>query len=315
MPDRNEAIPDPVLEQAFHWAAVLGDTTVSAADRKAFEHWLLQHGLHQKAWQQIQAVELEFAGARPAAKRGTAALGNVASRRYRKRITAIGSLLSLLLIAGLTHLTIHLQSPEYLTSRGEQQKILLHGARIYLDSNTALDIEDLPDGPLLHLHRGQILVESGSAQPGMKPVVVTKDGRFAPVGTRFLVSKKEHNSDLVVTDGAVSASTDRHTQLVSAGQQWQVTNGTMIPKKTNGLTPDSWVDHVIEADNALLGEVLDLLARQRKGWLHYGDDVAHLRVTGVFRLDDTDAALATLETSLPVHIRRVTPWWISVSKE
>ena len=40
--------------------------------------------------------------------------------------------------------------------------------------------------------------------------------------------------------------------------------------------------------------------------------VAELRLTGVYPLDDTDRALATLEESLPVKLEWTTRYWLSV---
>jgi len=78
------------------------------------------------------------------------------------------------------------------------------------------------------------------------------------------------------------------------------------------LRPEAWVEGVVEADDAPLGRVLEALARHRHGWLRYDAAVAQLRVSGVFRLDDTDSALRALEQSLPIRIERTTDWWVTI---
>jgi transmembrane sensor len=38
-----------------------------------------------------------------------------------------------------------------------------------------------------------------------------------------------------------------------------------------------------------------------------------LPVSGHFPLDDTNAALATLEDMMPISVRRFTPWFVSIN--
>jgi ferric-dicitrate binding protein FerR (iron transport regulator) len=42
--------------------------------------------------------------------------------------------------------------------------------------------------------------------------------------------------------------------------------------------------------------------------------VADLRLSGVFRLDDTDKLLAILPQTLPVQLRYRTRWWVTLER-
>ena len=80
----------------------------------------------------------------------------------------------------------------------------------------------------------------------------------------------------------------------------------------DGLEPGGWREGVIEADNARLADVVAALGRYHRGWLRCDPAVAALRVTGVFRVDDIDAALQSLQRTLPLQVQRNTAWWISL---
>ncbi|MNR52439.1 fec operon regulator FecR [compost metagenome] len=65
-------------------------------------------------------------------------------------------------------------------------------------------------------------------------------------------------------------------------------------------------------DNVRLADLVDELGRYRSGHLGVAADVADLRITGSFPLNDTDLALTSLLPTLPVQIEQRTPWWVTV---
>ncbi len=83
----------------------------------------------------------------------------------------------------------------------------------------------------------------------------------------------------------------------------------------SGLRAGGWADGVVEARGAPLGEVLEALGPYRAGWLGYAPEVAGLKVTGVFQLNDTDAALDAIAQSLPVRVVHRTRWWVRVEEK
>ncbi|MDZ3994983.1 Protein FecR [Pseudomonas sp. Teo4] len=75
---------------------------------------------------------------------------------------------------------------------------------------------------------------------------------------------------------------------------------------------DAWTRGMLVVDNVRLADLLAELGQYRNGHLGVDDEVANLRVTGSFPLNDTDLALASLVPALPVKIERHTPWWVTV---
>ena len=66
------------------------------------------------------------------------------------------------------------------------------------------------------------------------------------------------------------------------------------------------------ADEMRLGEFADELARYRPGVVRCSSEVAGLRISGVFPLDDTDRILASLTDVLPVRVRMRTRYWAAI---
>lgn len=61
-----------------------------------------------------------------------------------------------------------------------------------------------------------------------------------------------------------------------------------------------------------LADFISELRRYRPGLLRCDERIADLRLSGAFRIDDTDTILQNLGTSLPVKVRYLTRYWVSV---
>ncbi|EPN70503.1 regulatory protein [Pseudomonas syringae pv. actinidiae ICMP 19079] len=80
--------------------------------------------------------------------------------------------------------------------------------------------------------------------------------------------------------------------------------------------PADWTRGVLKVDDRPLSEVLQTLAAYRHGLLRFDTQaLAGLRVSGVFRLDDSDAALATLADNLPIKVERFTDLLVIVKPD
>ncbi|VVN48093.1 Protein FecR [Pseudomonas fluorescens] len=63
-----------------------------------------------------------------------------------------------------------------------------------------------------------------------------------------------------------------------------------------------------------LGDFIAEVGRYRQGLLNCAAEVADLRLSGVFRLEDTDKLLAILPQTLPVQLRYRTRWWVTLER-
>jgi len=309
-------IPNDILDQAFQWSVRLNSGNATADDHQSLEAWLAEKLIHRQAWQQVQSIEQDFSVARSVAKASTHTLETVAVKRKRKK--SISALLCLTLMAGfllsMTNLH-HYWQADHITGKGEQKQLSLPGGTaVYLNSQTFIAVDQNSDTPVIHLYAGKILVDSSSAQKTYKPIVTTHDASVMPIGTRFVVHKAPEATRLSVTKGSVelTAADSSVRTVVKTGENRGVSDGQISELEDSGLTSDAWLSDIIEANNARLGDVLDSLSEYHEGVLTYDEAVADLRVTGVFRLNDTQGALTALQLTLPIEVEQYSTWWTRI---
>ena len=85
--------------------------------------------------------------------------------------------------------------------------------------------------------------------------------------------------------------------------------GTLLPIAADA---QAWTRGMLVTVDWRLADVVAELSRHRPGHLGCAEQIADLRLSGAFNLDYSDAALANLEDSLPVRIRRLTRYWARV---
>ncbi len=100
--------------------------------------------------------------------------------------------------------------------------------------------------------------------------------------------------------------------VLQQGQQVSLqASGAGAVTAFDALMP-GWRDGVLMAQNQPLGGFLRELSRYRSGVLRWDPALESLRITGSFRLDDTDQVLALLAASLPVDVHTRTRFWVSL---
>ena len=78
---------------------------------------------------------------------------------------------------------------------------------------------------------------------------------------------------------------------------------------------DAWTRGMLVLDNVRLADMVRELNRYQRGHLGVDPRVADLRITGSFPLDNLELALNALPPILPVKVKQLTPWWITVSAQ
>lgn len=322
MPAQQPAFDATVAREATEWLVLLASGTASDADRQRWQRWLETDPNHARAWQHIEEVNRRLRGL-PAGV-ALSALGAPASPRRRDAIKA----LSVVLVAGGTGWVAHRTTPwrewgaDYRTGTGEQRALTLDdGTRVVLNTGTALDVAYGRDLRLIRLQAGEVLVATGhrrlpdgTADP--RPLMVeTTEGRVQALGTRFSVRQHAGRSGVSVFEGAVEispAEAPADARVLRAGQSATFGRAMVADLSAADERTVAWTQGLIVAQDRGLSEFIGELARYRPGRLVCDERIAHLRVSGVFRLDDTDQVLAALTDALPVRIRYRTRYWVAV---
>jgi transmembrane sensor len=311
------------LEQAADWYAVLhGDA--SGNQRDAWASWLAERPEHRRAWEHIEAVSRRFDPLRIGGEREAASAAmRVSAKGIAGRRKALGCLAALggSGIVGwfawrLTPLpdVVTAWQADYSTGVGERRNLTLaDGTRVWLNTNSALDVDYNAQRRLLTLKMGEILIETAK-DPNARPFYVdTRYGRMQALGTRFTVRQNEAFTLLAVFDGRVEIRTlSGATDIVEAREQRQFSADAITEPTPADIAREAWSRGVIVAENVTLDAFVGELSRYTHAHIGVDPAAAHIRVVGRFPADRPDQVLAMLERDLPVRIKRTLPWWMSI---
>jgi len=223
--------------------------------------------------------------------------------------------IGLALFAGDRYLPIDYWLADQRTATGEQRTIRLDdGTLINLNTHSAVDVRFDDKQRRVILQEGEILIETGHGDA--RPFIVeTREGRMRALGTRFLVKREEQGTRLSVLQSAVAAhpQSSPEEQVLREGQQMLIRSDGLGPIVALNLGADAWTRGMLVVDNARLEDLVREIGRYRPGLLGVAPEVADLRITGSFPLQNTDLALSALLPTLPVQIEHRTQWWVTVA--
>ncbi|WP_052063940.1 FecR domain-containing protein [Nitrincola sp. A-D6] len=204
---------------------------------------------------------------------------------------------------------------QYTTGIGEQQSLLLpDGGSLVLNTATSVDVHFSDTLRLLKLYSGELLVQTAPDNhvPARPFVVETPQGQVQALGTRFIVRINNEHSDISVLDKSVRITPSQNTQQIDVETGQQISFTTTELGLTLPVAPHagSWLNGSLVVVDMPLDALLAELSRYRKGLLSCSDDIAHLKISGAFPLNDTDRALTAITHTFPVRERRMTGYWV-----
>jgi len=310
---------DRMINAAAHWLTLLHDDLSTDADREAFELWREADPLHALAVERMRELlgsldELPVAPARVALKQAFFRPRPTMAARGAQAVALLGVLMCGWI--GLENLPVWLADQR--TGVGERRELVLSdGSHVQLNSDSALDVKFDGQQRVIELLAGELWVEV--AKDAQRPFVVRTDqGTATALGTRYLVKRDADGSTVVSVLESVVAAKPRAGEVVNvkAGEQTVLRDGDVAkPQAIGDASPDAWTRGLLKVDDRPLSEVLHELASYRHGLVRFDEQALQgLRVSGVFRLDDTDAALATLADNLPIEVERFTDWLVVVKR-
>lgn len=317
-----------VIREAARWLVRLHSGEAGPQDHAAFERWRRASPERELAWQRAQRLSQQFSAV-------PAALGvPLLTRPGRsKRRAMMGGLLALgvaLPAAWLGYRQTALPEgvEDYRTAVGESRRLVLDdGSQLHLNTDTGVDVAFSPSARRLQLRSGEIYVQTASDHAGVaRPFLIdTAQGRLRALGTRFVVrrlydgqamtalSVLEHRVEVTPRNGAAP-------RIIEAGQTVRFSANGFESSAPAGRPVQqahdapAWTRGLIEVHNWRLDTLLAELSRYRPGVLRCDPSVASLRVSGVFRLDDTDAVVATVAETLSLEVSRRTRYWVTLNR-
>ncbi|MET0125073.1 MAG: FecR domain-containing protein, partial [Pseudomonas caspiana] len=198
---------------------------------------------------------------------------------------------------------------DFSTSTGERRHLQLNdGSGLDLNASSAIDLRFSSRERLLLLRHGELVVH-GAADAGRPFIVRSAQGDVQALGTRFLVRQEADATRVVVLKHSVRLSLTNGAQRVLLQGQGALMRGDRIDLLTGEQSYQAdWLDGRLSVLDAPLGDVIEALRPYRRGLIRVSPHIRHLRVQGVFPLDDTQRSLAALAETLPISVDQYGPW-------
>ena len=297
-----------ILRKAAQWLALLESGDASDADRLKLQHWRDSHVSHEQAWQKVEQLRQRFNGL--PTRLAMAALDRPQPGRRAMLKGALG-LAALAPAAWLLRheLPLDVWQADLSTSTGERKRVdLADGSTLQLNTASAVNL-DLR-ARRLTLVRGEIALKV----PGEPALTI--EGPYGQV----VLSQSEVCIRSGIDDCRVSVLSGKARLLPLRGRALLLQAGQQVDMQVNGAGPVSpfdnaapgWQNGVLMAQNQPLGDFLRELSRYRTGLLRWEPELETLRVTGSFRIDDTDRVLSLLAASLPIEVKTRTRYWVTL---
>lgn len=305
------------IEAAAGWLALMHSEDFDDQAVRQLQDWRQASAENELAFQRMQAFwgRFDHVPAQPAHQALRRALGGDG---YKRRNVTLALLLGAtgLSLGWWGRQALPAWTAQYHTATGQRQEWrLADQTRLVLNTASAVDVTFDDRQRILYLHQGELWVDVASdAQRPFR--VQTRHGQVTALGTQFSVRDDGRRTWLGVQESAVSVTAQDSVEArrVMAGYQTTLDRSAVAEPYPLPADSQAWTRGLLKADDQPLVEVLQTLRRHYLGILRFDEQALQpLRVSGVFRLDDPQSALAALEAGLPLHIRHYGPWLTQVS--
>ena len=298
-------------DEAAQWFVRLQDAELSAADRQRFDAWCNEHPDHRYEFDVLQGL---WSATDLLPKARLQALCETPVERPKRRVvlryavaaSVVAVAVGLGLFSGLDHPKPY--SAEFSTRLGEHRQVALpDGSVMDLNSRSVVAVHYEKGRRGVELKQGEAMfsVEHDASRPF---VVAAGAGQVTVTGTRFDVRRDADQTRVAVEAGTVKVQGRLLDQTVTltAGRGTHVdTRGQVAAAyAVNAEELTAWRTGKLVFNNATLGDVAREVSRYREQPLRVSTTaVGNLRLTSVFKSNDTDALLKALPHILPVALR------------
>ncbi|RMR53133.1 MULTISPECIES: FecR domain-containing protein [Pseudomonas] len=305
-----------VAHAAAYWLALLESGTASAQEYEQLQRWREQCPSHEQVWQRAQGLRQRFSELPPELAMASLDRADLKRSEPTRRAILKRALVIAALIPGgwivSSQLPVRAWRADLRTATGERKTLRLpDGSQLQLNTASAVDLDFLDGRRQLVLIEGEIALTMAGNAPAVS--INTRMGHIIANGAELCIRQDEHRCRVSVASGSVDLlSRQGATLRLKGGERAALTaQGVTAVERFDARQPD-WRQGVLTVENRPLGSFLTELNRYRPGILRWEPELEALRVTGSFRLDDTDRILDLLVASLPVQVHSRTRYWITL---
>ena len=311
-----------VVRQAIQWMLKLRKHEDDPRLQAQCARWRMAHHQHELAWQRISELEQEFDLRDIPGSSAALRVLDGGSRRLRRR-QALKLLGGTLLLGSAAWLGKDLQvldawTSDYASATGERRRFVLpDGAVLQLNTRSAAQLTYTGRQRVIRLRRGEMMLDCRTTSDELQPLLVAShDALLQGFAGRFVVRQEQDCTQVTVLEGQMAARRGSDQPLLwwSPGQSWRLDARGAYRLERLDMDAAAWIEGLIVTRDMRLEDFLAQVSRYRHGYLGCSQDIADLRLSGVYRLEDTDALLAVLPRTLPVQISYRTRWWVRVER-
>jgi transmembrane sensor len=273
------------------------------------QHWRDSHPQHEQTWQKAQTLRQRFSDLPQALAMASLDRPQPGRRAVLKRALGIAALVPTAWLVS-RQLPLEAWRADLHTATGERKRMsLADGGSLQLNTATAVDMD---------LAQRRITLVDGELAlnvPGAAAMTVqTRYGELRVSQAEVCVRQLAKGCLVSVLKGAVQVR-DLNGQMATlpGGQQASLQAGGLGAWAPFDVLQLGWRDRVLTAQNQALGDFLRELQRYRPGVLRWDPSLETLRVTGSFRLDDTDRILNLLAQTLGLELHARTRYWVTLT--
>lgn len=295
---------------AAQWLALLESGAATERDHANLQAWRDSHPQHEQTWQKAQSLRQRFNDLPQAVAMASLDRPQAGRRALLKRALGVAALVPTAWLIS-RQLPIEAWRADLHTATGERKRLpLADGSSLQLNTATAVDV-DLAQRRITLVDGELALTVPGAAAIS----VYTRYGQVEVRQGEVCVRQLASGCRVSVFKGAVQVR-DRSGQLatLSVGQQASLKPQGLAETAVFDVQQLDWRDGVLTAQDQPLGDFLRELERYRPGVLRWDPSLETLRVTGSFRLDDTDRILTLLARTLGFEVRARTRYWVTLSR-
>jgi len=304
------------VKQAIQWMLRLRENGHDPALQHQCRQWRSARQEHEQAWQRVMHLHQDL-DLRAIPGAGLALQTLETSQRRLQRRQTLKLLGGVAMVGTATWLgkdldAVNAWASDYATGTGERRSVALpDGSLMQLNTRSAVDLAFNDQQRLVRLKQGELMITCSPQHPLL---VQTRDALLEGFEGRFVARQDSDCTQVSVSHGRVAIHRPGNGQLqwIESGQNWRLDAQGAHRLEQVDMDAMAWTDGLIVTRNMRLFDFLAQVSRYRHGYLGCSEDIADVRLSGVFRLEDPEKLLQLLPRTLPVRLRQRTRWWVRV---
>ena len=304
------------VKQAIQLMRRLRESGHAPALQQECRQWRTAHHEHEQAWQRVIHLHQDL-DLRAIPGAGLALQTLETSQRRLHRRQALKLLGGVAMVGTAAWLgkdldAVNAWTSDYATGTGERRSFALpDGSQMQLNTRSTVDLAFNDQQRLVRLKQGELMI---ACNPQRSLLVETRDALLEGFEGRFVARQDSDCTQVSVSHGRVAIHRPDNGQLqwIESGQNWRLDALGTHQLEQVDMDAMAWTEGLIVTRDMRLFDFLAQVSRYRHGYLGCSDDIADLRLSGVFRLEDPEQLLQLIPRTLPVRLRQRTRWWVRV---